>query len=274
MDLVRRLLAGLMLALYLAPGPARAAADALTFGLFPYLTPQRLSVALRPLRDHLAEAGGQPLRLASAPGYAQFRDRMLAGDFDLVFVAPHFAATAEREAGFRSVAMTRYRISAHVVVPEGATIRSLADLHGKRLAVPPRDSLIYLMAVQLLRAEKLEPGRDVELVEFDTNENALAAPVRGNTDAGVTGNLVFQRLASINRMRSVVQTPSVPGFMLMAHPRVASELIERWRAAALRFGDTPAGRVSLSETGYGAWVPFDPAELRTLDARLQLTSAQ
>jgi phosphonate transport system substrate-binding protein len=241
----------------------------LTFGLFPYLTPQKLATGQVPLRDHLQQVGGRALTLATAPSNALFLERMRAGEYDLIFAAPHFARMAERDHGFRRVAMTRYRVHGYVIVPAESPVRSLADLRGKRVAMPPRDAMVHLLALESLRAAGLEPGRDVTLREYDSNENALAAPVRGDAEAGATGHLVWQKSGLRERTRSVAHTASVPGFMLMAHPRVPAALVEKWRAAAIGFGATPQGKDSLAASGHQAWLPIDDAAMGSLDRYLR-----
>ena len=264
-----RSIAALMFGMSLFSPAAPAAESALTFGLYPYLTPQKLTAGLAPLRDHLQQSSGRSITLTTAPSNAQFLDRIQAGDYDLIFAAPHFARIAERDFGFRRVAMTVYHVHAYVIVPKESPIQSPTDLRGKRLAMPPRDSMNALLVQESLRGVGLDPARDIVFRDYDTNENALAAPMRGDTDAGVTGHLVWLRSGLKERTRSVLETPSVPGFMLMAHPRVPAPLIEKWRSAAYGFGETPEGKASLSASGYGGWVPIDDASMQAMDRHLR-----
>lgn len=263
-----RSIAALALALFLS-GSAWAAEPPLTFGLYPYLTPQKLTTGLSPLRNHLQKALGRDITLVTAPTLSVFMERMRAGDYDLVFAAPHFTRIAERDLGFRRVAMTLYHVQSYVVVPKESPITTPDDLRGKRIATPPRDSMNYLLVMEAFKLANLAPERDLTLREYDTNENALAAPVRGDADAGVTGHLVWQKSGLKDKTRAVITTATVPGFMLMTHPRVPLSTVEQLRAAALSFGATPEGKESLAASGYVGWVPIDDASMQALDRYLR-----
>ncbi|MDH4273928.1 MAG: phosphate/phosphite/phosphonate ABC transporter substrate-binding protein [Gammaproteobacteria bacterium] len=244
--------------------PIQAEETPYTFGIFPYLSSQKLIAALTPLRDHLQAEGAHAINVATAPDYADFLQRMRNAEYDLIFVPPHFAWIAEHEVKYRRLAMTRYQIHAYIVVDKDTPLRSMADLKGKKLAIPPRQSMNYLLMLDLLTRNKLQPGRDVQLQEYDTNENALAAPLRGDADAGLTGHLVWMKSSVKERLRALAQTESVPGFMVLVNPRVASSIVAKWRAAILGFSATPQGRAHLDATGYEDWLALDEATMRSI----------
>lgn len=237
----------------------------LSFGVFPYLSPQQLLTQFKPLSNHLELAAGQPISIETAPDYAAFRDRTREGKYDIIFTAPHFGRLAETESQYQPIAVTRYRVKGVVLVAKDSAVQQLSDLRGKVLAVPPRVSMVHVLVAELFRARGLVPGRDITLREFDTNQNSMAAPLRGDSDAGATGPLVFGSYGRRDQLRLIAQTPDVPGFLMLAHPRVSAAAVERLRKAAFAFGDTPAGQAYFTATGHGAWLAVDDATRLALD---------
>jgi len=260
-----RRLAAACFAVALILGPVKAQAQ-LTFGVLPYLAAERLATDFAPLRDFLQQTTGQAVVMVSAPNYRAFYERTRAGNYDIVFTPPHFGVLAEKESNFQRIAMTLYRISCVIVVRKASSLRKLADLRGKTLAVPPKRALISILAGRLLRRHGLEPGKDVNLREFSTNQNSMAAPLRGDADAGATGQLLWTRQGHHESMRVLAESPAVPGFFLMAHPRLPPATVVRLRSRTLKFGDTAPGRAYLATTGHGAWLPIDDAAVRAVEA--------
>lgn len=256
-------------ALLLASPGARPADAPLSFGIFPYLSPQLLVAQFKPLANHLQQAAGRPLSIETAPNYTAFRDRTRAGDYDIIFTAPHFGRLAELESQYQAIAVTRYRVSGVVFVGKDSPIRQLSELRGKTIAMPPRVSMVYALTQDLFRLNGLVPGRDITLREFDTNLNSMSAPLRGDSDAGVTGPLVLSTYGQRDQLRVIAETADVAGFFMLAHPRLSAAVIDRLRKAAYAFGDTPAGKAYFAATGHGAWLPVDDATRLALDPYLR-----
>lgn len=270
-----RLLAGLLVAICLLPGVGYGAAgtDApLTFGIFPYRAPQWLATAMAPLRDYLQQAGGRPVNLISAPSMQKYRERTLAGDYDILFTPPHIGRLAERERQFQYIAVTGFRIYGVIVVPKESPVRQLVDLRGKRVAFPPSTAITYMLALDLLRSQGLEVGRDIALRVYETNQNSLAAPLRGDADAALTGILLWRKEGNHEKLRVLAETASVPGFTLMAHPRLPQAMVARLRKITEEFADTPSGKAYFATTAHVSWQPVDVAEMRRLDPMVRRIS--
>lgn len=267
MRALRYVLEIICLAIALSPGQAGAQAP-LTFGVFPYLTTPRLVSDFTPLRDFLQEATGRPVIMVTAPSYRAFYERTRDGEYDIVFTPPHFGYQAEKESKFRRLAMTRYQIATVVVVLKDSPTQKLADLRGKTLAVPPNLALVNILATKLLRDQGLVPGRDVTLREFSTNQNSMAAPLRGDADAGTTGALIWNNEGQHASMRVVAESPAVCGFLLMGHPRLSRSMIARLQEQILAFGDSAPGRAYFAATGHGGWLPIDDAAVRVIESAI------
>lgn len=245
--------------------PVVAADAPLSFGVLPYVTPQRLVKTMAPLRDLLAEVTGRPVELRTGPGYRVFHEQTLRGDFDVVLTSAYLGRAAADERQFQMLAQSRYHTYAMLVVRNDSSIRQISELRGKTVAVPDPMSTLYGMVVRYLRYHGLEPDRDVALRIFDTNQNSLSAPLRGDADVGVTGYTLWVTEAPHDRLRVVGVTPRVPGFMMLANPLMPPATAGRIRAALLAFHKTAAGRNYFGMTRQEAWIAVDAASLKLLD---------
>jgi len=133
------------------PSTGENAQEPLVFGFLPILSTQKLVARFGPLADYLSEQLGRPVRLKTAPNYAEFLKRTNEEKrYDLLFTAPHFYYLAQREAGYRVIVrVAAPEMHAIVVVPKDSGYTSLQDLCHKQLSTVDPLSL----ATVLVRAE-------------------------------------------------------------------------------------------------------------------------
>lgn len=243
----------------------RAVETPLVFGIFPYQSNTQLIAQCSPLRDYLQQAGGQQMEIVSAPDFNSFRDRTRAGEYDIVYTAPHLGRLAEIESGFKRVAITRYRTQSVILVAKDSPLQKLADLRGKSLAIPPATAIVNMLTIELLRGNGLESGRDFKLLVQDNMQNAIAAILRGDSDAGAAGLAPWRSFPQRDQLRVIAKSAEVPGLIIMAHPRVPRETIAKLRRALIAFNDTAEGKEYFALTNLGAWLPVDDATMHTLD---------
>ncbi|TDT98126.1 sulfonate transport system substrate-binding protein [Streptomyces sp. 846.5] len=108
-----------------------------------------------------------------------------SGDIDLGSVGDVPPITgAAKEYGFKIVAVTRSlaptQPAENIIVPKGSTLQTLADLKGKKLAVP-QGSSAHGLALNALKSVGLTP-KDVQLVFLDPAAGATAFAT-GKVDA-------------------------------------------------------------------------------------------
>jgi phosphonate transport system substrate-binding protein len=252
----------------LAAAPCALHAETeITLGVFPYVTAGQLAEFHAPLKNYIAKSLGRPTVLVTAPDFLSFDERTHLGEYDLILTAPHFGRLAERRDGYRRVARTLHEVQAVFLVPKDSDIRQLEDLKGKRIMVAQPVSAIYQLAVDTLKKKGLEPGKNITIVDTRTHNNALYAPLRNEADAGITGILLWEKLTGEQKdqLRVIAISHGVPGFMLMAHPRVAKRDVDKLRQALLSFHKTPNGEAYFSATGLKGFGLIDDATMRSLD---------
>jgi phosphonate transport system substrate-binding protein len=243
------------------------AAEEITLGVFPYVTSGQLVELHTPLKNYIAKSLSRPVVLVTAPDFLSFDDRTHHGEYDLILTAPHFGRLAEQRDGYQRVARTLHEVRAVFLVPKESNIRRIEDLKGKRIMVAQPVSVVYQLALETLSKKGLFPGKNVTIIETRTHNNALYAPLRNEADAGITGILLWEKLTGEqkNQLHLIATSPGVPGFMLMANPRVPKRDVNKLRQAMISFNKTSEGKSYFEKSGMKGFGPIDDATMRHLD---------
>jgi phosphonate transport system substrate-binding protein len=242
------------------------AAEPLTFGVYPYLSPTQVVEQYGPLREYLAKTLNRPVNMVSAPDFPSFIERTGKGEYDLVFTAPHMGRLAEKRDGWRRVAQTGYQMEIVVLARADSPIQRLDDLRGKSMAIGARNSMTYQVVNEALGKKKLALERDVRVLETPSFSNVLHALVRGEADTGATSKRLWMMAPAEQRnaAREIYDAPPSPGFFVMAHPRLGNT-IEILQKALYQFRDTPEGAVFFEKTKQLDFRPIDEAVMQRID---------
>lgn len=243
------------------------AAEALLFGVYPYLSPTQAIEQYAPLQEYLAKTLNRPVEMVSAPDFPSFIERTRKGEYDIVFTAPHMGRLAEKRDGWRRVAQTGYQMEIVVLVRTDADLRQLEDLRGKSIAVGARDSMTYQIVSEALGKKGLHLERDVKVLETPSFSNVMHALARGEADAGATSRRLWSMApeAQRNAVREIFVSHPSPGFLVMAHPRLGSGTIQTLQKALVNFAATPEGEVYFQKTRQIDFRPIDDAVMRRID---------
>lgn len=264
-----RALLNLLFACWLMPGWAGAghAASELIFGVYPYLSPSQTVEQFAPLKEHLTKALGMAVTLRSAPDFAKFIERTQSGEYDIIFTAPHMGRLAEKRDGYRRLAQTGYQIVVVVLARKDGPVLTLADLKDRSLAVGAQLSMSYQVADQALGKHGLALDRDVKFINTASFSNVPEALIRGEADAGATGTLLWETAPADQReaLREIHRSAPVPGFLLLAHSRLAPGTLRKLEQALFDFKNTKAGKDYFRKTQQVDFRPLDEATMKRID---------
>jgi phosphonate transport system substrate-binding protein len=267
-----------LVGLWLCAGLAQAAATVtpLVFGVFPYVTSGQLMAYHHPLKVYLESRLKRPVELVTAPDFGEFVARTERGDYDLILTAPHMARLAEKRDGYRRIARTGNEVQGVFLVRRDSGIRSLADLKGRKIMAAQPLSIVYQMAMDTLKTHGLVPGQDLTVVQGGTHNNALYASMRQETEASVTGAILWSNADESLRatLVEIGRTQSVPGLAIMAHLRLSPALRQEVQALLLDFEHTPAGKVYFDATNLGGLETIDDRTMRALDPYTRILTTQ
>lgn len=261
-----QVIAGLIL--FLVVARAAGGQEEITLGIYPYRSPSQTVEHYAPLRKLVAQSVARPVDMVSAPDVPMFVERLMAGDYDMVFTAPHVGRLAELRSGWRAVTQTALPMEIVVLVSAGSSIKTLKDLRDKTIAVGGRESIAYQSVDRALNRYRLALERNVKVVETLSFSNVVPALLHGEVDAGAITERLWRLLPATDRgrVRVVFRAPPLPGFLLMAHPRFGETDIERLRKALLEFKNTAEGRDFFEKTQLVGFRQVDRTQMRRLDA--------
>ncbi len=261
--------AGLMGTLALA-APARSWAQSgepFTIGVLPNVSARILFAAYQPMREYFERELGQKVEVATAPDFRSFSERTLKGEYQMVVIAPNLGRVAQLDAGWDVLGVYEPRIPALAVGAIENTDSGVAQLRGKALALANPQSLVALVGLDWLRQQGLQPGTDFRTV-VTANDDSLGAVLRsGEAPIAIMsrGELRAKPPEMQARLRVIHEIAQVPGFFVMANPRLESGLRRRLRTLVLGFPATEDGRRFITLSGFSNIRDVTDADLRFLD---------
>lgn len=246
-------------------GMANAATE-LVFGIYPLLSPSQTVERFAPLNEHLGKALGMPVTLRSAPDFARFIDRTRAGEYDIIFTAPHMGRLAEKRDGYRRIAMTG-DVTVVTLARKDGPVQALADLKGRSLAVGSRLSMSYQIVDHALGRHGLAIERDVRFIDPASFSNVIEAVMRGEADAGTTISQLWENASPAQRenLREIYRAEPTPGFLILAHSRLSPEILGRIEQAFLDFKNTEAGKAYFKTSQQVDFRTLDAATMKRID---------
>jgi len=266
-------LISLALVLVLIPHAAMASEKTpLVLGVFPYVSPVQLAAFHAPLKDHLAKSLQRPISLVTAPDFASFVERTREGQYDIIITAPHLGRLAETRDGYKRVVQTSHTVQGFFLARKDSGIHKIKDLKGKTVMIAQKVSIVYQMAEHALRQNGLVPGESVTIIDTRTHNNAIHAPLRGEADASVTGKLLWYVLDDKQKepLQIIGTTEEAPGFLVMAHPRLAAQDIEKIKKLLLDFHLKPNSESYFTTNGFEKFQPVNDRAMKGLDPYIQI----
>ncbi|MBA4177694.1 MAG: hypothetical protein C0505_14230 [Leptothrix sp. (in: Bacteria)] len=246
-------LAALALPLSAAPGNAD---PPLRLGVFPYMAPRQTVDFFGPVAAAMGAALGRAVRLESAASFPDFTRAMDDRRYDIALVQPFDVLDTVERLGYLPLAQLGVPLVSQLYVRDDSRYRSLDDLHGTTVAMPPPQTANARLTVRALFDHRLVPGRDLQVRHFNSHDSCIQQVWAGTTSACGTSPApvqVFERRMQA-RLRAIHDTPPVPHVMFVAH---AQRLSAAQRAAlqALLVGwkDSEAGRALLKNLGFPAF---------------------
>lgn len=249
------------------------ATGALTIGVLPNVSARILLTTYQPMREYFEAALAQPVGIATAADFPTFSRRTLAGEYDLVVIAPNLGRVAEVDAGWQPLAIYEPGIPAVMVALKSNPNDDPAQLRGKSLAMANPQSLVALVGQDWLRDRGLRSGQDFRPV-LAANDDSLGVLLRsGDAPWAVMSMGEFNAKSPALRetLRIVSVVARLPGFLVMGNPRLSPALRERLQSLILAFPPTEPGRRFLGQSGFTGIRPVSQADLQFLDPYLEVT---
>lgn len=248
------------------PAHAQVDGDELVFGVYPLLSPSQTVERFAPLKEHLAKALDKPVTLRSAPDFPQFIERTRAGEYDIVFTSPHMGRLAQKRDGYQPIVQTG-QVTVVTLARRNGPVRTLADLKERTLALGARLSMTYQIVNHALDKHGLAIERDVKLIDSVSFSNVIEAIMRGEAAAGATIAQLWDEASSEQRkdLQEIHRAEPTPGFLILAHTRIAPGTLKKLEQALVDFKNTTAGKAYFGKTRQVDFRPVDEATMKRID---------
>ena len=247
--------------------------QSLSLGVFPYVSPGQLVKFHTELKEIFEETLSRKVALVTAPDFKQFVIRTRQADYDFIMTAPHLGRLAEIRDGYRPIVHTMHEVQGIYLTNKTSGIHKLQDLKGKVLTLVGRTAIITQMVEQQLNKLGLYSGKDFTFRFTKTHNNAMFAPLRGESDASVTGTLLWKKIGAGkvgDQMRIIGKTPLSIGFQIMASKTVPHSDFIKLQKALLNFHKTPQGKAYMIKTGFKYFKKITPQAKKKLDPFVQI----
>lgn len=217
------------------------------------------------LAEVVARAMKARVSVVFAREFKQLEEGMQTGRFDFVMARPSdYPARGMRDYGYSYIASTKPDGQCFIIVPKGSTLQSIADVKGKRIALPEQVAYMSRFCSAELRNQGIH--LDKENVQF-VREQAAVGFYLDNKFADVGGVASYSGIAKKwekdgNRIlhKSVAQ----PYFPLVAHKRIRPEQIKAIQAELLALPDSESGQEVLKRIGIQQFDTGSEARMREL----------
>lgn len=239
------------------------ATEPLRLGVLPYMPTVVLFKRFGPLRDLLAKRLGRPVRLETAPSYAEFARRTAARQYDILWTAPHFALRATDSDAYQLLATWDRPVIGVVVVRADSPITSPLQLAGKPIATPPDNAMVTLAVKRHLADLGLHGDRAPRYQAKSGHMTSRFAALSGETAAAVVEiNILREARAKGLPLRRLTQAPGAPGVAVLANRALTANLRDAIRHTLLTLDEHPDGHAVLAA---GELPGYRRAELSELE---------
>ena len=185
------------------------------------------------LANYIGASVGTDVKLVIGSDPSRELQKMRAGMYQVVVGPAHVIGAAMRY-GYEPVARFAGEEQAVFVASKASGVKTFEEARGKRLALPPTDSLgTYLARGELNAKGVVAKSYFSEMKEHRYHEVALMALQVGSADVAVAEKKLAQEWVAKNGGQIILETRSTPGLGIAVNAKLDKPTKERIRAAFL-----------------------------------------
>lgn len=185
------------------------------------------------LASYLGASLGTDVKLAIGRDLSRELQKMRAGLYE-VLVGPAHVIGAAMRYGYEPVARFAGEERAVFVASKASGIKGFADAQGKRLALPPTDSLATYLARGELNAKGVKINEYfAEVKEHRYHEVALLSVEYGQADVAVADERLAREWIAQNGGLIILETRATPGIGVAVNAKLDKATKDRVRTAFL-----------------------------------------
>lgn len=227
------------------------------FGVFPFLPPRELEQVFAPIAAEFSRVLGRKVQFTTSSSFEAYVERLDKEEFDISFMQPFDYVRAADKYGYLPLAARGEPLKALIVTAPDSEIKTLSDLRGKQISLPPINSAVSQLTRLHLRKNGLVPGQDVTLMYFRSHISCMQQVLIEASAACGTGGPPLRYFKSRMKvdMRLMAETDAIPHTLFSTHPRVPAQDRKLLLENIMSWGNTAEGKVILER---GKMTPFTP----------------
>ncbi len=247
----------------------------LEMGLLPNVSARALLSQYQPMREYLTRVLQRTVHVSTASDWSVFHQRMASIEYDLVATAPHMARLAQLDHGWQPMVQMLPDVKCLLVFAAARPIESVAELRGKTLVLSNPQSLVAMHGMTWLASMGLRSGQEFGLVRTPADDSAGNVLARGVATAALISAGELNSMPEVVReqLRVLTAFAEVPGFMILASPRIDAAMRQHVKQHLLAFTDTGSSEAAafMRATGCTGMREIAPAVLQSMDVYVQAT---
>jgi phosphonate transport system substrate-binding protein len=247
-------------------------------GIFPYVPALKVGDLFAPMALDFAATLGVDIQLRTSETFEKFARELAVGSYDIALVHPFLYVDAHRAQGYAAIARVDQDLRAVIVSRRSQPVRSLTELRGQTLALPPRGAGVsYLLRLAMLD-EGLIPGVDLNLHHHQTKVSCLHAVAAEQAVGCVVPSFLGDQLQAMGEMQlaPIWQSEPIKSLVIAVHPRVPGSSCAALQARMLGWQASEQGRELLAHLSWPGMARADDADydpIRLLVAKLNATAS-
>lgn len=225
----------------------------LEIGVLPNLSARKLLAQYQSMREYLARELHRPVQVSTASSWNAFHQHTLALDYDVVVTAANMARVAQLDRDLVPLLSYAPDIKGLIVFDRSRPIKSISELSGRTLALSNPQSLVTLRGMQWLADNGLKRDIDLKTIGTPTDDSVGSVVVRGDAIAAMLSGGEYRAIpdAIKAQLQILVQFANVPGFVVLASPKLTSVEARTIKELLLRFSTTSdEGQTFFANTGF------------------------
>ena len=225
------------------------------FGVFPYLPPRDLEKVFAPIAAEFTRVLGRKVQFTSSSSYEIYSGRVDKEEFDISFMQPFDYVRAADKHGYLPLATRGELLSALIVTAPDSPIKTLEDLRGKRISLPPTEAAVSYLVRAYLRKNGFNPDKDVTLAYHRSHVSCMQQVlIDASAACGTAGPAMryFKGRMKVD-MPVILESDVIPHTLFAAHSRVSAKERALLLESITSWGNTPEGKVILER---GKMIPF------------------
>ncbi len=241
-------------------------------GVYPALPISQLNKLFSPIAYEIGQGIRRSIRFQSSSSYAKYSARLDRGEFEIALVHPVDYVSHAEKAGYLPVVKKNEELSAIFVVSDDSPLRTMEELKGKNIAMPPEGSVVSSLAIAELTRLGLLQNNAVHMKHFAEHDSSLQSVIVKNADVAATCRAILRVYENSlgSRLRIIGETAAVPHSLFVVHKRVPAkerDLIMNILLNTTLFGVPPDLRKAFVIEGKAPFVTVTGEDLKRLQTK-------